>query len=59
LRHFELQAGSVQLHREVAREFFRAVPPPRVPRSTRLGWALLLGLLRFPGAARLLAKLRS
>ncbi|MGH8144136.1 MAG: hypothetical protein ACREU2_16680 [Steroidobacteraceae bacterium] len=56
---FELQAGSVQVHREVARAFFGAVPPVRVPLATRLGWMLLLGLLRLPGAARLLAKLRS
>jgi hypothetical protein len=55
---FELHAGSVQVHRDAAREFFGAVPPLRVPRATRLGWALLLTLLRMPGAVRLLAKLR-
>lgn len=52
--HFELQARSVQLHREVAATFFQAVPPASVPRALRLGWGLLLGLLRLPGAARLL-----
>jgi hypothetical protein len=51
---FELQAHSVQLHREAAAAFFRAVPPAPVPRAVRLGWGVLLALLRLPGAARLL-----
>ncbi len=55
---FELQAASVQVHREAAREFFGAVPPPRVPRATRLGWLALLSILRVPGAVRLLMWLR-
>jgi hypothetical protein len=55
---FALQARGVQVHRDAAREFFGALPPARVPRSLRAGWALLLTVLRVPGAARLLAKLR-
>jgi hypothetical protein len=54
----ELQARSVQLHRDVAAAFFGAVPPPRVPLHLRLGWALLLTLLRIPGADALVRKLR-
>lgn len=50
----ELQARSLQLHRETGAELFRAVPPPRVPWRLRLGWMLLLAVLRMPGAARLL-----
>jgi hypothetical protein len=34
------------------------VPPVRVPAATRLGWSLLLSVLRIPGAAALLAALR-
>jgi hypothetical protein len=34
------------------------VPPPRVPLRLRLGWALLLLVLRIPGAGTLLGKLR-
>jgi hypothetical protein len=30
------------------------VPPPRVPWRLRLGWMLLLAVLRVPAAARLL-----
>jgi hypothetical protein len=54
----ELQARAVQLHRDAAVEFFRAVPPPRVPSRVRLGWWLLLSLLRLPGAASLLRIIR-
>jgi len=53
-----LQARSVQLHRDAAEAFYGAVPPPRVPLRLRLGWALLLSVLRIPGAGALLGKLR-
>jgi hypothetical protein len=53
-----LQARSVQLHRDAAAAFYGAVPPPRVPLRLRLGWALLLLVLRIPGAGALLGKLR-
>jgi hypothetical protein len=53
-----LQARSVQLHRDVAAVFYGAVPPPRVPLRLRLGWLLLLSVLRIPGADTLLRKLR-
>jgi hypothetical protein len=54
----ELVCHSMQVHRDVGREFFRAVPPPRVSLRRRLGWTLLLLLLRLPGAGRLLSRLR-
>lgn len=54
----DLQARAVQLHRDAAAEFFGAVPPPRVPLRVRLGWWLLLWLLRIPGAASLLRMIR-
>ena len=54
----ELRARSVQLHRDAAAAFFGALPPPRVPLHLRLGWALLLTLLRIPGADVLVGKLR-
>src|ERR1700728_3111484 len=50
----ELRARSLQLHRETGAELFGAVPPPRVPWRLRVGWTLLLALLRVPAAARLL-----
>jgi hypothetical protein len=54
----DLAARSVQLHRHVARAFFGAVAPPRVPFGRRLGWTVLLTLLRIPGVERLLVRLR-
>jgi hypothetical protein len=54
----ELQARSAQLHRDVAAAFFGAVPPPRVPLRLRLGWALLLTLLRIPAAEAVIRRLR-
>jgi len=53
-----LQARSVQLHRDAAAAFYGAVPPPRVPLKMRLGWTLLLSVLRIPGAGALLGRLR-
>jgi len=57
-RQMDLSARSLQLHRDVAGAFFDAVPPPRVPLQRRLGWTLLLLLLRIPGVAGLLDRLR-
>jgi hypothetical protein len=54
----ELQARSVQLHRDAAAAFYGAVPPLRVPLRLRLGWSLLLAALRIPGAGALLRKIR-
>jgi hypothetical protein len=66
-RHFRLEgpqislalrARSVQLHRDAAAAFYRALPPLRVPLRLRLGWSLLLAALRLPGAVTLIRKLR-
>jgi hypothetical protein len=54
----ELQARSVQLHRDAAAAFYAAVPPLGVPLRLRLGWSLLLAALRLPGAGALLRKIR-
>jgi hypothetical protein len=54
----ELQARSVQLHRDAAAAFYGAVPPLRVPLRLRLGWSLLLAALRIPGTGALLRKIR-
>jgi hypothetical protein len=57
-RH-EVQARAAQVHRMPSAAFYAAVPPPRLTLATRLGWVLLLNILRIPGAARLIAWLRS
>lgn len=54
----DLGARSLQLHRHAGRAFFGAVAPPRVPFGRRLGWTVLLTLLRVPGVERLLLRLR-
>jgi hypothetical protein len=54
-----LQARAAQVHRMPAAAFFAAVPGPHLTWATRIGWMLLLNLLRIPGAARLLSWLRS
>jgi hypothetical protein len=54
-----LQARAAQVHRMPLAAFYAAVPPPRLTIATRLGWIVLLNLLRIPGAARLLAWIRS
>ncbi len=54
----EFPARSVQLHRDAAAAFFAAVPPVRVPLRLRVGWSLLLTVLRIPKAALLLRMIR-
>jgi hypothetical protein len=54
-----LAVRAVQVHRRTDGPFRRALPPFAVPWSTRAGWVLLLNLLRLPGMARLLRRLRS
>ena len=57
-QQLDLVCRSLQLHRDAGRPFFSAVPPVRPPAATRLGWAVLLLVLRIPGAAALLTALR-
>ncbi len=54
----DLVFRSLQLHRDAAGPFFTAVPPVHIPAARRLGWALLLSVLRIPGVAQLMAALR-
>lgn len=54
----EVLARSVQLHREDAVAFYGAVPPPRLPLTRRLGWPVLLCVLRVPGALRIVQRIR-
>jgi hypothetical protein len=52
-------ARAVQVHREPVQAFYQALPFQAPSRLVRLGWCLLLALLRIPGVASLLARLRS
>jgi len=53
-----LNARAVQIHREVAHAFYQALPPVPVTWGTRARWWLLLNLLRVPGLAPWLQRLR-
>ena len=54
----DLFSRSLQLHRDAAGPFFSAVPPVHIPAVRRLGWVLLLSVLRISGVAQLMAALR-
>jgi hypothetical protein len=57
-RSYTVNAKSMHSHRSVAEEFFNAVPPVAAKPAMRLGWALLLNVMRLPGAAWLLTRIR-
>lgn len=50
---------TLPVQHDVSREFFAAVPPTPARLGPRIGWMLLLNLLRVPGMAGLLQRLRS
>jgi hypothetical protein len=52
-------AHAVQVHRDASAAFASVLPRFGVPWTVRLGWLLLLNLLRLPGVARLLRWLRA
>jgi hypothetical protein len=54
-----VHARSMQVHRGLGADWMRAVAPPVASLRGRIGWAILLNLLRIPGAGRLLATLRA
>jgi hypothetical protein len=52
-------ARAAQVHRDASAAFARVLPRFDAPWRVRAGWTLLLNLLRLPGAARLLRRLRA
>jgi len=58
-RAIPIDARAVQVHRDVGDAFAGVLPRFGVSWRVRLGWLLLLNLLRVPGAARLLGRLRA
>jgi hypothetical protein len=58
-RAYPLAVRAVQVHRDCAAAFAAALPRKVAPWTTRALWWLLLGLLRVPGMARLLHRLRN
>jgi hypothetical protein len=58
-RAIPVVARAVQVHRDVAAAFDAVLPRFGVAWSVRLGWLVLLNVLRVPGAARLLGRLRA
>lgn len=53
-----LAVRAVQVHRPAAAAFEAALPRNPAPWSVRAGWFVLLNLVRVPGMARLLQKIR-
>ena len=56
---YPLAVRAVQVHRDAGSAFASALPRIRAPWTTRAGWWLLLNLLRVPGMAPLLRRLRA
>jgi hypothetical protein len=56
---YPLAVRAVQVHRTPAAAFAGALPRISAPWMTRVGWWLLLNLLRLPGVARLLGRRRA
>ena len=52
-----LVSGAVQLHAEIAAQFYRAIPPRPAPWSKRLMWRLVLALAASRAGIRLLQRL--
>jgi hypothetical protein len=53
-----LAAAGVHVHREVARPFYRAIPPRRVPLGKKVFWRLVLRLAGSRAGVALLRSLR-
>ena len=57
-RDWLIEATAVHLHRDVAAEFYRAIPPRRVPFGKRLFWRVVLALAASRPGLALLRTLR-
>jgi hypothetical protein len=66
--HFRIAAGkhewlvdapAVHLHREIAPQFYRAIPPRPAPRAKRVFWRVVLALAASRAGLALLRTLRS
>ena len=53
-----LAVRAVQVHRDAACAFYGALPQQVAPATARLGWIALLNVLRLPGLAQVLHRLR-
>ena len=57
-RDWLMEATSVHVHRDIGREFYRAIPPCPVPLTKRFLWRVLLALAGTRTGKRLLLSLR-
>lgn len=57
-REWLIDAGAVHLHREIAADFYRAIPPRPVPWRKRLFWRVVLTLAASRAGLALLRALR-
>ena len=57
-RDWLVEATSVHVHRDIGREFYRAIPPRPVPLKKRFFWRVVLALAGTRAGKRLLLSLR-
>lgn len=57
-REWQVEAGAVHLHHEIAAAFYRAIPPRPAPWRKRLFWRVVLALARTRAGLAALAMLR-
>jgi hypothetical protein len=57
-RHFDIEASSLHVHRDIGKTFYRAVPPRRVPLKKRIFLRVVLWLAATAVGKRLLASRR-
>ena len=57
-RDWLVEATSVHVHRDIGREFYRAIPPRPVPLKKRFLWRTILALAGTRAGKRLLSSLR-
>lgn len=57
-REWLVEATSVHVHRDIGREFYRAIPPRPAPLTKRLFWRVVLALAATRAGRRLLLFLR-
>jgi hypothetical protein len=57
-REWLIDAAAVHLHREIAVQFYRAIPPRPAPRTKRVFWRVVLSLAATRAGLALLRTLR-
>ncbi|HVC30103.1 MAG TPA: hypothetical protein VND24_02875 [Steroidobacteraceae bacterium] len=57
-RDWMIEAGSLHVHRDIGRAFYRAIPPRPAPLAKRLFWRIVIALAGSRAGKRLVLSLR-